>query len=252
MTQEQALFNYALRLGDNALIRSCRLSEWCSNAPMLEEDLALTNFALDMIGRAQLLLGYAGQVEGRGRTDDDLAYKRPERSFRNVLITELPNGDFAFTITRELLLSTFEYYYFSALAGSTDSTLSSIAAKTLKEVKYHMAHSTDWALRLGDGTEESHVRMQKALDELWPFTGELFETDDVEASLSAALNLPDAAAIKQKWEAHVADVLSQATLKAPVHTFSQTGGRTGVHTEYMGHILAEMQFLQHAYPDAKW
>ena len=252
MTQQEALYKYTLRLGDNALIRSYRLSEWCSNAPILEEDLALTNFALDMIGRAQSLLGYAGEVEGKGRTADDLAYKRHERMFVNVLMVELPNNDFAFTIARELFLSVYEYYYFTELARCDDPTLAAIAAKALKEVKYHMAHSTDWTLRLGDGTEESQARMQDAINKLWPYAGELFEADVTDAMLTNSMNTPDSPRLLKTWEDHVCAVMKEATLRTPTVPFMQHGGRNGVHTEYMGHILAEMQFLQHAYPDATW
>jgi ring-1,2-phenylacetyl-CoA epoxidase subunit PaaC len=252
MNHQEALLKYCLRLGDNALIRSYRLSEWCSNGPILEEDLALTNFALDMIGRAQALLSYAGQTEGKGRTDDDLAYRRNERSFYNVLLTELPNQDFACTMARELYLSTLEYYVFSDLAKCSDATLAAISAKTLKEVKYHLAHATDWVLRLGDGTEESHDRMQKAVDELWPYTSELFETDAVDAEMVASVGAPDMQLVFARWQKHIADVLKEATLDMPTSMYTQTGGRNGLHSEYMGHILSEMQFLQHAYPDAKW
>ena len=252
MIQQEALYKYTLRLGDNALIRSYRLSEWCSNAPILEEDLALTNFALDMIGRAQSLLGYAGQVEGKGQSADDLAYKRHERSFLNVLMVELPNNDFAFTMARELFLSVYEYYYFTDLAKCSDPTLAAIAAKTLKEVKYHMAHSADWTLRLGDGTDESHARMQDAINKLWPYAGELFEADMPDTMLMNSLNTPDVPGLQKKWEDHIASVLREATLHAPTTPFVHHGGRNGLHTEYMGHILAEMQFLQHAYPDATW
>lgn len=252
MTQQEALHKFALRLGDNALIRSYRLSEWCSNAPILEEDLALTNFALDMIGRAQSLLGYAGEIEGKGRTADDLAYKRNEQFFVNVLMAELPNNDFAYTIARELFLSVYEYYYFTDLAKCDDPTLAAIATKTLKEVKYHMAHSTDWTLRLGDGTDESHARMQDAVNKLWSYAGEFFEADVVDVMLTNALNTPDTPRLLKKWEDHIAAVLKEATLRTPSVAFIQHGGRNGVHTEYMGHILSEMQFLSHAYPDASW
>ncbi len=252
MTDKQALVKYCLRLGDNSLVLSYRLSEWCRNAPILEEDLALTNFAFDMIGRTRLLLNYAGETEGEGRTDDDLAYRRGEREFYNNLIVELPNGDFAATIARQLFISAFEFYFFTALQRSTDTTLSEIAAKTLKEVKYHLAHAADWVIRLGDGTEESHNRMQKAVDELWMFTGELFEMDDVDSlliGLGIAVNLAE---LKPKWYDKVSRVLSEATLLVPKDGYVQTGSRKGIHTEYLGHILSEMQFLQRAYPDAKW
>ena len=252
MNQQEAMFKYCLRLGDNALIRSYRLSEWCSNAPILEEDLALTNFALDMIGRTQALLGYAGQIEEKGRTDDDLVYRRGERSFFNVLLTELPNKDFAYTMARELYMSAFEYFYYSGLVASKDATLAAIAAKTLKEIKYHLSHATDWVLRLGDGNAESHAKMQTAVDDLWPYASELFEADAVDAAMISAISAPDPAALKDSWVKHVSAILREATLDVPTTMYTHTGGRNGIHSENLGHILAEMQFLPHAYPDAKW
>jgi len=252
MTTEQALCKYSLRLGDNALIQSYRLSEWCSKAPLLEEDLALTNFALDMIGRAQLLLTYAGAVEGKGKTDDDLAYRRGERQYGNTLITELPNGDFAFTMARMFFTAVYEYYFFTALQNSADATLKAVAAKTLKEVKYHKTHATDWVLRLGAGTEESKNRVQAAVNALWMYTGELFETDEADALLQEQNIAVDMPPVKAKWMTCVQEVLTAAQLTVPVVDYMQTGGRNGVHTEYLGHMLSEMQYLQRAYPDATW
>ncbi len=252
MTEQQALYKYCLRLGDNALIQSYRLSEWCSNAPILEEDLALTNFALDMTGRAQALLSYAGKLDGNNKTDDDLAYKRGERDFYNLLITEQPNGDFAHTIARLLYTSTFEYFFYTELLHSADATLAAIAAKTIKEIKYHKAHATDWVLRLGDGTEESHYRMQQGIDSLWMFTGEMFETGEADALLRDKNVAVDLGAVKSKWQASIAAVLAEATLALPKDEYMQTGSLQGVHTEYLGHILTEMQYLQRAYPEAIW
>lgn len=252
MTEQQALYKYCLGLGDNALIHSYRLSEWCRNAPILEEDLALTNFALDMIGRAQALLTYAGKVEGEGKTDDDLAYRRGEREFYNHLLTEQPNGDFACTMARLLFISVFEYYFFSALCHSNDTILAGIAAKTVKEVKYHRAHATDWVLRLGDGTEESHRRMQNAVNGLWMYTGELFETDEATAIMEDNNIATDMAPIRIKWKQDIAHILAEATLELPKDEYMQTGGRNGIHTEHLGHILSEMQYLQRAYPEATW
>jgi ring-1,2-phenylacetyl-CoA epoxidase subunit PaaC len=252
MTTEQALYKYCLRLGDNALILSYRLSQWCGNAPILEEDLALTNFALDMTGRAQAFLEYAGKAEGKGRTADDLAYRRPERNFYNNLLAEMPNGDFAQTIARQLFVSAFENYYFAALEKSADETIAAIAAKTLKEVRYHLLHVSDWTQRLGDGTAESHDRMQRAIDELWMYTGELFEMDEVDALLVKAGVAPDLGALKPEWYNHVVQVLDEATLLVPQDCYMQTGSRQGIHTEHLGHILSEMQYLQRAYPDAVW
>lgn len=252
MTEQQALYKYCLILGDNALIHSYRLSEWCSNAPILEEDLALTNFSLDMIGRAQALLSYAGKVDGKGKTDDDLAYRRGEREFYNHLLMEMPNGDFANTIAKLLFTSAYEYYFFNELQHSVDKTLAAIAAKTIKEVKYHMAHATDWVLRLGDGTDESHYRMQKAVNELWMYTGELFETNEATAILEDKNIAVDMAIVKAKWKQEIDRVLTEATLTMPKDEYMQTGGNKGVHSEYLGHILSEMQYLQRAYPEAIW
>ena len=233
-------------------MHSYRLSEWCSNGPILEEDLALTNFALDMIGRAQGFLAYAGTAEGKGRTDDDLAYKRGEREFLNFQIIELPNGDFAHTMARILLVAAYEYYFFSELANSADATLAAVAAKTLKEVKYHLAHATDWMMRLGNGTAESKERLQRAVDELWPFTGEMFETSEAARLLQDKNIAVDNAPVRARWTAHVSNVLDEATIAIPADGYMHTGSSNGVHTEYLGHILSEMQYLQRAYPDAKW
>jgi len=252
MTQQEALFNYTSRLGDNALILSHRLSEWCSKGPFLEEDIALSNIALDLVGRANALLTYAAQVEGKGRTEDDLAYKRPERQFHNFLITELHNGDFGFTIARQLLVSTYELFYFDALSKSKDATLAGIAAKTLKEVKYHYRHAHDWVLRLGDGTQESHDRIQQSFHEIWTYTGELFETDEADELLVKAGIGVDVKTIRPQWEKQVAEVLAEATLDRPADGYMQTGSRKGLHTEHLGFILTEMQYLPRAYPDAKW
>jgi len=252
MTQQEALFKYVLRLGDTALIQGHRLSEWCSKGPILEEDLALTNIALDNIGLAQAFLTYAGEVEGLGKTADDLAYKRAERQFYNNQIVELPIGDFAFTIAKQLLISTFELQLFGALSHSTDETIAGIAAKGLKEVRYHFVHSRDWCYRLGEGTELSHEKLQQAFNDLWMYTGELFETgeeDTLLISTGIAINLTDLYPI---WKETVSAVLKEATIAIPQDGFMQTGSRNGIHTEYLGHLLAEMQYLQRAYPDAKW
>lgn len=252
MTEQQALYKYCLRLGDNALVLSYRLSEWCSKAPMLEEDLALTNMALDMLGRAQAMLTYAATVEGAGRSADDLAYRRGEREFYNNLITELPNGDFAVTMARMLFIAAFEYQFYTRLCNSSDKTLAAIAAKTLKEVKYHLAHATDWIVRMGNGTGESYRRTQKAVNDLWMYTGELFEMDEVDNMLIAANVVPDLGTLRAAWYSQVTHVLAEANVAVPEDAWMQTGSRKGVHTEYLGHILTEMQYLQRAYPDAVW
>ena len=252
MKKQEALYTYCLRLGDNALILGHRLSEMCSKAPFIEEDLALTNISLDMIGRAQAILKYASEVQAEGKTEDDIAYCRPENKYFNHLIAEQPNGDFAHVITRQLFISSFEFYFYSALEKSHDETLAAIASKTIKEIKYHLQHATDWTIRLGDGTEESHKRMQKAVSDLWMYTGELFEMDEVDGLLLHESIGVDTAAMKLKWEEHVKEILHDATLDVPEDQHMQTGSRKGIHTENMGHILSEMQYLQRAYPDAKW
>jgi ring-1,2-phenylacetyl-CoA epoxidase subunit PaaC len=252
MTKQEALFKYTLRLGDNALILGHRLSEWSSYAPILEEDLALTNIALDLIGRAQALLKYAAEVEGKGRTEDDLVFKRAERQFLNVLLLEQPNGDFAMTIARQIFNSTFELLLLEELSKSKDEMLAALAAKCLKEVKYHWRHAYDWLQRLGDGTDESHERMQKAINDHWMFTGELFEIDEVETILISGGIAVDTRLLHDKWLAKISDAITSATLTHPAEGYMQTGGRIGIHTENLGFILAEMQYLPRAYPDAKW
>jgi len=252
MTKKEALHIYTLRLADDPLILGHRLSEWCSRGPVLEEDLALTNLALDLIGRAQALLKYAADQEGGGKTEDDIAYRRPEHRYFNHLLCEVPNEDFAHTIVRQLFISVYEYYFFEELQKSKDVLLAAIAAKTLKEVKYHKAHASEWVIRLGDGSDESHRRMQKAVNDLWMFTGELFEMDEVVSFLLKEGVAADLAPVKIQWSANINEVLRKATLVKPEDGYMQTGRSGGKHTEHMGHILAEMQFLQRAYPDAKW
>ncbi len=246
------LFDYTLRLADNALILGHRLSEWCGQAPLLEEELALANIALDLIGQARPLYSYAGAVEGRGRDEDALAYHRDIKGFRNLLLVEQPNGDFAVTIVRQLLYAAFMHPFWRALASSADATLSAIAAKAEKETAYHLRHCGDWLVRLGDGTEESHRRAQEALDTLWMFSGEMFEVDAVERTLIADGIAIDPLSLRPQWEATLDAVLAEATLTRPNTTWMQSGGRNGRHSEYLGHILAELQFLQRAYPGAKW
>jgi ring-1,2-phenylacetyl-CoA epoxidase subunit PaaC len=249
---ESPLFAYTLRLADNALILGHRLSEWCGHAPVLEEDLALPNMALDLIGQARALYAYAGEVEGKGRGEDALAYLRDAGDFRNVLLVEQPNGDFAVTIVRQLLYAAYAHPYFDALARSRDATLAAIAAKAVKEMAYHVRHCGEWTVRVGDGTYESHARAQAALDELWPFTGELFEVDAIERALAEAGVAVDSSALRPDWDRTIDDVLAQATLTRPRDGWMQSGGRAGRHSEHLGHVLAELQFLQRAYPGAAW
>lgn len=252
MTTKEATYNYAIRLGDNALILGHRLSELCSRGPILEEDLALTNVALDMIGRAQALLKYAAELEGKGHTEDDIAYRRAEINYHNHLLIEQPNGDFAHTIARQLFISVYESLFYSDLEKSKDETLAAIASKTIKEIRYHKEHAIDWTLRLGDGTKESHARMQKAVNDLWMFTGELFEMDHLDSYLVHQHIAVDLVPIKALWYNEIKTVLEKATLVMPEDSYMQTGSKKGIHTENLGHILSEMQYLQRAYPDAKW
>ena len=245
-----ALPEYLLRLGDDRLILGHRLSEWCGHGPILEEDIALANISLDLIGQANLLLELAGKVEGQGRTADTLAYFREGVEFRNAQIVELPRGDFAFTIARQFLVSVFEALQLERLQSSKNADLAGIAAKAFKETRYHVRHSAGWMLKLGDGTTESHDRTQAAIDDLWRFTGELFENTDkalVEQGIAV-----DCASLREPWKTEVARVLQAATLNMPDDGFMQRGGREGRHTEHLGHLLAEMQIVARSFPGAEW
>ncbi len=248
----QAVFEYTLALADDALTLGHRLSEWSSNAPYLEEDLALSNVALDLIGRARLLYSYAGEVEGKGRTEDDLAYLRNEREYRNLLIYELPRGDFANTIARQFLVDVYSVLFFDALARSNDETLAAISAKSIKECQYHLRRHSQWMLRLGDGTEESHARIQKALADVWGYTDEMFQMTELDRALLGRGIAVDLESLKPEWERQVDELLSQATLSRPEDTWELSGGRKGMHTESLGHMLAEMQSVQRAYPGLNW
>ena len=244
-----------LRLGDDRLVLGHRLSEWCGHAPILEEDIALANVALDLLGQATLFLRRAGDVEGKGRDEDALAYFREAIEFRNCLLVEQPNGDFAFTIARQFLFDVHAVVTLDALARSTNAEIAALAAKSLKEAKYHVRHSGEWMLKLGDGTDESHRRVQRALDELWRFTPELFVADGVAARLAVQGIAPDLPALHAQWEALVSDVLHRATLTRPhgaSHSPHLRGGRSGLHSEHLGHLLAEMQIVARSHPGAKW
>lgn len=252
MTTEEALFIYTLRLGDTNLILGQRLSEWTGHGPFLEEDLALTNIALDIMGTAKALLEYAAQTEGKGRTEDDLAYFRNDRQYLNLQITEQPNGDYAKTIVRQAIMDCFDLYFYQELAKSKDQTLAGIAQKSIKEVTYHLRHTASWVERFGDGTEDSHNRAQAAINGLWAYTGELFEMDEVDELLIKEGIGVDLNVVKAKWEAYMADLLQRATLTKPENVFMHTGSRKGIHTEHLAYILAEMQALPRMYPTAKW
>ena len=244
------LVQYALGLADDALVLGHRLSEWCGHAPMLEEDIALANIALDLIGQARPLFAYAGEIEGFGRDEDQLAYLRDAPAFRNLLLVEQPNGDFAVTLMRQFLYSAFMDPFWRATTTSTDATLAAVAAKAEKEVAYHLRHSAEWVIRLGDGTAQSRARAQEALDELWMYTGEMFETGGAERALIAAGVAVDPERLRPEWNRTVETVLAEATLRRPADGWMQTGGRRGRHSEHLGHILADLQFLQRAYPGA--
>ena len=247
------LFQFLLRLGDNSLILGHRVSEWCGHAPVLEEDIALANTALDLIGQTRMWLGLAGEVEGKGRSADDLAFLRDAWDFRNLLLVELPNGDFGRTLMRQFLYDAWAATMLEHLTKSSDARIAGIAAKVAKEVAYHLERSGDTVIGLGDGTEESHARMQAALDYLWPYVGEMFVGDDIDAAMVAAGIAPDPASLRDAYDAHVNRVLADATLTVPSGKHAHKGGRTGrMHTEHLGHLLTSMQWLQRAYPGATW
>jgi ring-1,2-phenylacetyl-CoA epoxidase subunit PaaC len=252
MEKNDALFEYALRLGDDGLILGQRLGEWCGHAPMLEVDLALANIGLDLIGQATHFLGYAGTVEGKGRDADRLAFLRDGLDFRNCLLVEQPNGDFAHTIARQFLFSTWHHRLLTKLAQSKDGVIASIAAKGVKEVAYHATFAADWVVRLGDGTDESKRRIADAFEWLWRFNDEMFAMDEVDNALLASGISVDKAALRPAWDTRIDRVLADATLTKPAPRRAVAGGRTGRHSEHLGHMLTELQFLQRAYPGAVW
>ncbi len=246
------LFPFVLGLADDALILGHRLSEWSGKAPMLEEDIALSNLGLDLVGQARLYYQYAAEIEGKGRSEDDLAYLRDEHAYTNLLLVEQQNGDFAVTMVRQLLYAAFMHPYLQAMQGSRDTRLAEIAAKAVKEMAYHVRHASEWAIRLGDGTEESHARAQTALDELWMYTGEMFHVADGEAALISQGVAADRAALKPAWDTTLNRVLREATLQRPKDGWMQTGGRARQHTEHLGRLLAEMQVIHRAHPGVTW
>ena len=253
---DDALLTLVLRQGDSPLILAQRLCEWIGRAPILEEDIAQANVGLDLIGQARLWYALAGEIDARSgrapRSEDDLAFRRDAHDFRNVLLVEQPNGDFAHTIVRQFLFDAAQQRTLSALSRSTEARVAEIAAKAVKEVDYHVERSAGWVVRLGDGTDASHARMQRALDDLWTYAGELFVADDVDIALAEAGIAADPRTLAAPWLATVDAVLADATLSRPQDGFVQRGGRDGRHSEHLGHLLCEMQFLQRAYPDARW
>jgi ring-1,2-phenylacetyl-CoA epoxidase subunit PaaC len=247
-----AHIEYVLRIADSSLILGQRLAEWCGHGPVIEEDIALTNVALDLMGQARLLLAHTGALEGRGRDEDQLAFLRPEADFRNCAIVELPNGDFGRTILRNFLFAAFQRPLWQTLEGSADSQLAAIAAKSLKETRYHLQHASDWVVRLGDGTEESHARMQLALDLLWPYTAEFFSPSPTDDAVAITGLAPAWSSLETGWEETVRPVLDVATLAVPARTPFRTFGKFGNHTEHFGHLLTGMQYLQRTYPGGRW
>jgi ring-1,2-phenylacetyl-CoA epoxidase subunit PaaC len=245
-------FTYTLRLADDALVAAQRMGEWIAAAPQLEEDVALGNIALDLLGQARSLLTYAGQVEGAGRDEDALAYLRDERNFLNAQIFELAGGDFGFTIARLLVTSTYQHALYAGLVNSGDPTLAAVAAKAVKEVDYHRDHATQWTLRLGDGTDESHRRIQQGFDDLWPYVDELFEADDLVTRLAEAGVAVDSSTLEEPVLDRVSGVMAESTLTMPESSIRHTGGRRGIHTEQFGYLLAEMQHLARSHPGATW
>lgn len=253
MNREEAFTQFLLRMGDNTLILGHRVSEWCGHAPVLEEDIALANTALDLIGQTQFWLGLAGEVKGEGKSADDLTFLRDVWDFRNLLLVEVPNGDFGRTLMRQFLFDAWHSIQLGRLMKSSDQQVAAIAEKTSKEVAYHLERSADTVVGLGDGTEESHRRMQQALVYLWPYVGEMFQSDAVDAEMVAAGIAPDPAGLRDEYDALIGRILADATLTLPDSGFGHKGGRTGkMHTEHLGHLLTQMQWLQRAYPGCSW
>jgi ring-1,2-phenylacetyl-CoA epoxidase subunit PaaC len=249
---ETPLVLYALRRADDALILGHRLSEWCGHAPAMEEDMALANMGLDLLGQARELYSYASDVEGKGNDEDKFAYLRDVRQYRNLLLLEQPNGDFARTMVRQFFYAAFADLYWRAMMKSSDATLAAIAAKSEKESAYHLRHSAEWMVRLGDGTEESHRRAQDAVDDLWAYTGEMFAVDESERALIERGVAVDPAALHPQWLITVSDVVGEATLVLPKSGWMQQGGRSGKHSEHLGHLLSELQSMQRTFPGATW
>jgi ring-1,2-phenylacetyl-CoA epoxidase subunit PaaC len=252
LSDSPALVEYLLRLGDDRLVLGHRLSEWCGHGPILEEDIALANIALDLIGQATLFLRLAGKIEGQGRNEDQLAYFREAIEYRNVQLVELPKGDFAFTMVRQFIFDVYSYHVLEQLQSAKNKELAGIAAKGFKEVRYHVRHSSEWIPRLGDGTEESHARTQRALDEVWRFVPELFRMDEVDRELMESGNAADLPAIEPKWRSTVTDVFKRATLQVPADLPMIASGRAGRHSEYLGHMLSEMQIVARSHPGVEW
>jgi ring-1,2-phenylacetyl-CoA epoxidase subunit PaaC len=250
--EPNALFDYVLRLGDLSLVLGQRLGEWVGHSPALEEDLGLANLALDLIGQARLLLSYAGEIEGKGRGEDALAFLREHRDYRNAILVEQPNGDFAQTIVRQVLIDAFQLELYEHMTASTDERLAAIAAKSVKETRYHLRYSGAWLVRLGDGTEESRFRTQTALNRLWHYTGELFVEDELDGQMADLGIGPRLAEVQTAWRMRIDELLAEATLERPGDRAHRWYGKRGEHSEHLGYLLAEMQYLQRSYPGARW
>ena len=252
MNKQEAILEYTLRIADDSLILGHRVSEWCGHGPILEEDIALTNIALDLIGQATNFFDYAAKVQNQGKTCDDLAFLRLEREYKNVLLVEQKNGHFGDTLARQFFFDVFRKLYFEALSKSADKDLAGIAEKSLKETKYHLKHSSEWMIRLGDGTQESHDKIQESVNHLWKFTDELFFMDQVDELLIKENIAVDLEALKSAWNGYINEIFQEATLTIPTNGWKQAGGRKGLHSEHMGYALAELQYMQRAYPNMQW
>jgi ring-1,2-phenylacetyl-CoA epoxidase subunit PaaC len=252
MERNTALFNYLLRLADNSAILGHRLSEWCGHGPELEEDIAIINTSLDLLGQARSFYQYAAEVEGKGKSEDDLAFLRQEREYRNALICEIPNGHYGDTIARQFLYDQLNILLFTELEKSNDKTIAGIAAKAVKEIRYHVRRSTEWTMRLGDGTEESHNKIQQSFNDLWKYTGDLFVQDEGDLEIIEAGFGPDLNILFPIWKENVKAGMTEATLSVPEDGWMQQGSKEGRHTENMGHLLSELQYLQRAYPGCEW
>lgn len=247
-----SMYNYVLQLGDASLILGHRLSEWCGHGPILEQDMAMTNISLDLLGETRSLYQYAALLEGKERTEDEIAFLRPAVQYRNPLLVEMPNGNFADTVMRQFLFDTFHYYLLQQLKNSTDPSLAAIAEKSFKEASYHIKWSSEWVIRLGDGTAESHQKAQNALNALFAYTEELFELSACETELQKMGLLPDYSLVREQWVLHVEKIMETAGLSLPKDIFMHKGGKEGKHTEALGFILAELQYMQRAYPGCTW
>jgi ring-1,2-phenylacetyl-CoA epoxidase subunit PaaC len=252
MNNEKALLEYVLRLGDNAMVLSQRLIELVAHGPELEEEMANANFSLDYLGQARMFYSYAGELEGEGRKEDDFAFMRGEREFSNFLLLEQPNGHFGDTIARSVLFEQFYIVQLEALADCADTRMAEIAARAVKEIRYHLRHNSQWLIRLGDGTEESHRRAQQAVEDLWRFSGELFTGDEIDNIIRDEYRGPNLEKIRQVWDHGINEILSEATLQRPKEQWMDCGGRSGIHSEHFGPLIAEMQYMQRSFPGLNW